>query len=39
MKSLDLLDRERNDEAAEAPRHHLQGTMRNVRDIRALLEA
>jgi DNA-binding GntR family transcriptional regulator len=39
LKILDLLDRERNEEAATALRHHLQGTMRNLRKISALLNA
>lgn len=37
LKILDLLERERQDEAAEMLRRHLQGTMRNLRKIRAIL--
>jgi DNA-binding GntR family transcriptional regulator len=37
LKILDLLERERNNEAAEALRRHLVGTMRNFRKIKALL--
>ena len=35
---LDLLERGQNEEAAEALRSHLEGTMRNLRKIRAILD-
>jgi DNA-binding GntR family transcriptional regulator len=38
LKILDLLEREQNEEAAEALRRHLEGTMRNLRKIRAILD-
>jgi len=38
LKILDLLEHERNEEAAEALRRHLQGTMRNLRKIRGILD-
>jgi DNA-binding GntR family transcriptional regulator len=39
LKILDLIERERNEEAAAALRRHLEGTMRNLRKIKALLDA
>ena len=39
LKILDLIARERNDEAAAALRRHLEGTMHNLRKIKALLDA
>ena len=39
LKILDLIGRRRNDEAAAALRRHLEGTMRNLRKIKALLDA
>ncbi len=39
LKILDLIERERNEEAAAALRCHLEGTMRNLRKIKALLDA
>ena len=38
LKILDLIARERNDEAAAALRRHLEGTMHNLRKIKALLD-
>ena len=38
LKILDLIERERNEEAAAALRRHLEGTMRNLRKIKALLD-
>ena len=39
LQILDLLERERNEEASEALRRHLEGTMRNLRKIKSLLDA
>jgi len=39
LKILDLIARRKNDEAATALRRHLEGTMRNLRKIKALLDA
>jgi DNA-binding GntR family transcriptional regulator len=38
LRILDLLERQRNEEASEALRRHLQGTMHNLRKIRAILD-
>jgi len=38
LRILDLLERQRNEEASEALRRHLQVTMRNLRKIRAILD-
>ena len=38
LKILDLIARERNDAAAAALRRHLEGTMHNLRKIKALLD-
>jgi DNA-binding GntR family transcriptional regulator len=39
LRILDLIEGERNEEAAAALRRHLEGTMRNLRKIKALLNA
>lgn len=38
LKILDLLEQQRNEEAADALRRHLKGTMRNMQKIKAILE-
>jgi len=38
LKLLDLIEAERNDDAAEAMRAHLQATLRNIEKIRGLLK-
>lgn len=38
LQLLDLLEKERNDEAAAAMRHHLESTLRNITKIKGLLK-